>query len=61
MDNSNEKVIGQQIYAGKLPRRMRKEDLEKHLEKFGKITDIVMKTGYAFIVKGIRNHLDIRR
>lgn len=50
MEHSSENKK-QQIYVGKLPRRMRQEELEKEFDRFGKISDILMKTGYAFIVK----------
>jgi RNA recognition motif-containing protein len=49
MEHSSENKK-QQIYVGKLPRGMRQESLEKEFDRFGKISDILLKTGYAFIV-----------
>jgi RNA recognition motif-containing protein len=40
----------QQLYVGKLPRKLRQEELEKEFEKFGKITQILLKSGFAFLV-----------
>ena len=40
----------QQIYIGKLPRKVREEDLRKEFERYGKIEEFLPKLGYAFIV-----------
>ncbi len=39
-----------QIYVGHLTRHVRESDLRKEFDKFGKITDVLMKNGFAFIV-----------
>jgi RNA recognition motif-containing protein len=39
-----------QVYVGRLPRRTRADDLEREFSRFGQIKDIVVKSGYGFIV-----------
>ena len=50
----------QQIYIGKLSRKVKQEDLEKEFEKFGKLSDVAMKNGFAFIVTDISQCVDLR-
>jgi len=38
------------IFVGKLPKDTSKSDLEDSFNKFGKIKDIEMRNGFAFIV-----------
>jgi RNA recognition motif-containing protein len=39
-----------QIYVGGLSRKVRREDVERAFDKYGKIRDISFKSRYAFIV-----------
>ena len=45
-----EKFTGTQIYVAKFNKKSRPDDLERAFNKFGAITDIIMKSRYAFIV-----------
>ena len=51
------------IYIGKLHYDVREKDIERFFKDFGKINDINMKNGYAFVVRlfcwpGLYNLLD---
>ena len=39
-----------QIFVAKLSSRVREKDLEREFTKYGQIKNILLKTGYAFIV-----------
>ena len=39
-----------QIFVAKLSSRVREKDLEHQFSKYGPIKNILLKTGYAFIV-----------
>ena len=39
------------IYIGKLHYDVREKDIERFFKDFGKINDINMKNGYAFVVR----------
>ena len=43
-----------QIYVGLLSKKTTKIDLEKEFSKYGKVQEIIMKEGYAFIVNIFR-------
>ena len=45
-----EKFTGMQIYVAKFNKKSRPDDLERACNKFGAVTDIIMKSRYAFIV-----------
>jgi RNA recognition motif-containing protein len=53
MSDSPEKKKDQ-IYIGKLSRRIRESDLKEEFKKFGTIVDCQLKNGYAFIVSRFR-------
>jgi len=40
-----------QIYVGHLNRKLKEEDLKKEFGKFGKVNDVLLKNGFAFIVQ----------
>ena len=44
------------IYIGKLHYDVREKDIERFFKDFGKINDINMKNGYAFVVSYIIEH-----
>ncbi|KHJ96789.1 hypothetical protein OESDEN_03245 [Oesophagostomum dentatum] len=37
------------VYLGRLPFRARESDIERFFQGYGRITDIAMKRGFAFI------------
>lgn len=49
--SSNVERKKDQIYIGHISRRMRERDLEKEFERFGKISNILLKAGFGFIVR----------
>jgi RNA recognition motif-containing protein len=51
------------IFIGKLPYETNVSELEKKFLEFGKITNIILKLGYAFIVIFLNSliNLDIQR
>ena len=44
-----------QIYVSRLSRRVSKDDLADAFKQFGKIREILLKNGFAFIVKKTKN------
>lgn len=40
-----------QVYVSQFPRRATSEDLKELFDEFGKIKEVYMKRGYAFIVQ----------
>ena len=38
------------VYLGRIPYDTREKDIEKFFKGFGKINDIMMKHGFAFVV-----------
>ena len=47
---SRDRERGSRVFIGHLPRRADKRDIEKFFKGFGRIQDIHLKQGYAFIV-----------
>ena len=43
------------IYLGKLPRHTRERDIERFFHGFGRIKEIALKQGYAFVVGILEN------
>lgn len=38
------------VYVGRLPLRVKSYDLEEFASDFGRVRDVVIKTGFGFIV-----------
>lgn len=38
------------IYVGRVPYRARERDIEDFFQGFGRIRDVVLKNGFAFVV-----------
>ena len=49
---SRDRERGCRVFIGHLPRRADKRDIEKFFKGYGRIQDIHLKPGYAFIVSG---------
>jgi RNA recognition motif-containing protein len=49
-----------QIFIGNLSHRMKQEDVEKEFKRFGTIKEVLVKTGYAFVVELGHNGVDVR-
>lgn len=41
---------GTRVFVGGLSHRVRERDLERFFQKIGRVKDIAMKNGYAFVV-----------
>ncbi len=41
---------GAQIFITKLPKDIRAEEIRREFQRFGKIVDVSIKRGYAFVV-----------
>ncbi|XP_055628134.1 serine-arginine protein 55-like [Toxorhynchites rutilus septentrionalis] len=42
-------MVGSRVYVGGLPRNTRERDLERFFKGYGRICDIMIKNGYAFV------------
>lgn len=40
------------VFLGRLPYRIRESDIERFFKGYGRIRDINVKTGFAFVVSG---------
>lgn len=56
IDNVNEFIkekireeMGTRVYVGRLPPRAYEKDLERFFRGYGRITEILLKNGYAFV------------
>ena len=49
----NKKEDNPQIFIGRLPRGLYERDLEDIFAKFGKIRSLLLKRGFAFIVRKV--------
>jgi RNA recognition motif-containing protein len=47
---SRDRERGSRVFIGRLPHRADKRDIEKFFKGYGRIQDIHLKLGYAFIV-----------
>ena len=47
---SRDRERGCRVFIGRLPYRADKRDIERFFKGYGRIQDIHLKTGYAFIV-----------
>ncbi|KAJ4451940.1 hypothetical protein ANN_03423 [Periplaneta americana] len=45
-----ESTMGTRVFVGGLTYRVRERDLEKFFRKYGRIKEIAMKNGFAFVV-----------
>lgn len=41
--------MGTRVYVGKLPYDVRERDLEKFFKGYGRVREILMKDGFAFV------------
>ncbi|VDN55526.1 unnamed protein product [Dracunculus medinensis] len=41
--------MGTRVYVGRLPPRAYEKDLERFFRGYGRITEILLKNGYAFV------------
>lgn len=41
------------VYVGKVPYKARERDVEDFFKGYGRVKDVVLKTGYAFVVSFI--------
>ncbi len=42
-----------QIFIGNLSRRLKQEEVTTEFARFGKIKEVIMKSGFAFVVGGM--------
>lgn len=47
--------MGTRVFVGGLTYRVRERDLERFFRKYGRVKDISMKNGYAFVVSWLYN------
>ncbi|XP_055618835.1 serine-arginine protein 55-like isoform X2 [Toxorhynchites rutilus septentrionalis] len=50
-------MVGSRVYVGGLPRDTRERDLERFFKGYGRICDIMIKNGYAFVE--FEDHQDV--
>lgn len=43
--------MGTRIYVGRLPYDVRERDVEKFFKGYGRVREILMKDGFAFVVR----------
>ena len=46
------------LYVGGIPSDCRERDIDKFFRKYGRISDVLMKNGYAFVVSSMNKHFD---
>lgn len=42
--------MGTRVYVGRLPYDVRERDIEKFFKGYGRIREVLMKDGFAFVV-----------
>lgn len=47
--------MGTRVFVGGLTYRVRERDIEKFFRKYGRIKEVAMKNGFAFVVSLKRN------
>ena len=45
------------LYVGGIPSDCRERDIDKFFRKYGRISDVLMKNGYAFVVSHMNKYL----
>jgi len=43
--------MGTRVYLGHLPYNVRERDVEKFFSGYGKLSDVMLKNGYGFVVR----------
>lgn len=47
--------MGTRVFVGGLTYRVRERDIEKFFRKYGRIKEVAMKNGFAFVVSSQQN------
>ena len=47
--------MGTRVYVGRLPYDVRERDVEKFFKGYGRVREILMKDGFAFVVSYLAN------
>lgn len=50
--------MGTRVFVGGLTYRVRERDIEKFFRKYGRIKEVAMKNGFAFVVRLFTNFLN---